>query len=89
MIKLSGDIAVEGMGLIGALSNAADDSQWWRLLRQPDGSFIIINKTNPALGIAVKSVMLPGEIYNFLTMQTLDAAYNTWFFESYKMEIWR
>ena len=87
VIKLNGTTAEEGMGLILAFSNVADDSQWWRLLRQSDDSFIIISKTNPSLGIAVMSEIPPSsdEYYwhNFPTMQPLDTANNIWIFEPY------
>ncbi|QQO07836.1 RICIN domain-containing protein [Breznakiella homolactica] len=81
VIVLSGDIASEGMGLKAAYSNTADNSQWWKLLRQPDGSFAITNKTNPALVVAALSELPSGSSHNILTMQPLGAANSTWTFE--------
>ena len=84
VIALEGDIAAEGMRLIFKEQDITDDSQWWKLLSQPDGSFNIQSKTNPALFIAPMSV-IPADSdpnpHNYLTMQPLGTANNTWIFD--------
>ena len=70
-----------GARLIMAEPNATDETQWWKLQRQSNGHFIFVNKTNTELCIAPTSVFQVGDPHNYLTLQPLNAANNTWIIE--------
>ena len=73
-----GSGATAGARLILAAQDDNNEAQWWKLLRQPDGSFIFVNKANLELCIAPTSPIPSSDTHNYLTLQPLSAANNTW-----------
>lgn len=66
-----------GTALVLVHGDVSDDTQWWKPVRQPDGSFIIVNKADPTLCIAVKAEQpAPGGKVELASLT--DVRSNTW-----------
>jgi len=50
----AGTNAAAGTRVVLDTANRANDAQWWNLRRQADGGFIIINKNNPEMALALQ-----------------------------------